>query len=452
MFQKINTEFKLRGQAKHTQLEMTNKIKEMIKHHYGINCNIGGNDWSRYYRQDGAKITKTLTSILRKNLDKKEVERKFPQFAKDISELYHPSADLFAYFGDKLNLGEGVYETGPTCIAEGHQNQGTKRFVGQYKRTQMLCIEHRSQKRPSTGRSRCIAYFAGGRNIFLTNFYYNGMQNNRLIFVEAVRRMFNWDKVIWKTNETFFLPIYRNGETIQVHPADRFRDHYDVKRMIPCPNCKKKIPESDYYYEERGHTRYMGCSKLCAEKASGMMRECLLCNQTGNRERMHAFRGAFACTGCFTSATAACAGCGNRFLREEGTMTADDIFKCPRCIKSSHICFLCKKYYHRTVTMTADRDLEGRSKKICYPCVEERKRKCQSCGCVFSFSLSRIVLRGKKMVVCDNCARALGAKPRIQEEEIIELELPDEISQTQSSSDWTFRTSRVSAQEEVADG
>lgn len=431
MFQSIQTEFQMLGQSKYSQLEMTNRIKDLIRNHYGLNLNIGGNDWSRYYRkEDGAKVTKTLTGILRKAVTKQMVERNFPKFAKDVAELYHPVTTLRAYFGDKSELGEGLYEPGATCIAKGHGNQGTKFFVGAWKRTQMLCLEHANGH--GTGRARCIAYFPGGRNVFLTNFYYNGLQQNRLLFVEAVRRLFKFDKVIWKTNETFFLPIYRNGECIHVHP-ERFSDHLDKKRKLPCPHCGKMVPEADYYYSENGHTRLMGCSKDCALEASGMLKICPFCDSRVNRDQMHRFRtDTWICGPCYTNYTHQCSRCGGRYTEEEGDDTEDGAFRCYPCLEKTPHCHICAKKFASNVCQTNDRDSHGKYRYLCHACLERHKRMCNKCNGIFSFELTTVKKRHFKHVYCDNCLRAAGLKSR-SEEEIVEEELPDDTSTNEGS-------------------
>lgn len=434
MFKGREVRFDLLGRAIHSQSEMTKRIKDSIANHYGITPNIGGNDWSRYYRPDGAKITKTLTAILRKNLDKKAVDAVFPRFAKEISSLYHPTYKVRAFFGNKEDMGSGKYEGGSTCVAAGHTNHCSKKLVIAWKRTQMLCLSNGER-----GKARCIAYFPGGRNVFLTNFYYNGFEHNRLIFIEAIRRMFNLEKVIWKVDEMVFLPIYRNSDCIHVYPP-RHGDHLKMpRRKIPCPFCGKKIPEKDAYYAESGASRYVGCDETHARRASETIVECCMCHEQFARGETHPWGNGRICGPCFEK-TFTCVYCNRRFDRSIAIKTEDNYLYCPECEKANrpNKCVCCGKVYAGSLHPLSERQKDGSHLRACYPCFQNGNVKtCALCGGTFSFNLQPVTWRdenGKraKKKVCDNCFRAIAKRSRASEEDEVEIEV--EMAEKESAS------------------
>lgn len=201
----------------------------------------------------GAKVTKIIKKILLARFVKELVIKKFPVLCKKIAELYTPRMELKAYWGDKKLLGSGIWENGSTCFSSGGCNDISRRFLVRFNRAQVLVLKNEKNT------ARCIAFFAGGRNIYLTNFYYNGLPYNKLLFVEALRRILGIDKISYKKRE-FPLPIYFNGDGILCYTekSSAFNGQY----MYPCPQCETKITHLYTYVD--GDTYHIGCSKECA--------------------------------------------------------------------------------------------------------------------------------------------------------------------------------------------
>lgn len=388
--------FDIHGAAKFSLEETKRHIRDITLNTYDIEIDLSGHEFQNYYRPDGAKITKTLTTLLRKQLNKEDVAERFASYGKRISELYTTGVSLVAYFGDKKKLGKGEYENKITCFSDGHENAICREFLVRYKRAAVLCLESAEGK--AAGRGRCLVFFAGGRNITMTNFYYHGLTQNKLYFIEAIRRLFNLKQVIYRKNSKFFLPIYLNKDSVHVYDARSQRQY--LGRKLPCPNCGKVVEEEHFYYRQEGDIQILGCSEKCAIKHSKVMGECNLCEAIVNPAQMVGFEGKLYCKECWNKNTYACGKCGNRYMGEP-TVTKDKEIRCPNCYKNSgYQCKGCGDRYAKPHRM-----IETQSKGCfyCLECVTAGNLYCVVCRTAYDKSLNLISNGRIKRAICDEC-------------------------------------------------
>ena len=265
-------------------------------------------DLSHYYLNEGtgAKITKSIKKILLTAYSKERVDAVYPKVCKEIAELYSPAIDITAHFGDKSLLGQGIYEPHETCFNEDGCNYTSALFLDKFKRVKALYLDAYNTK------ARCIVYFAGGRNIYLTNFYYrSGFPQNKRIFVEAVRRLLGITKVSFKS-EKFPLPIYQNRDCILVH-TDRSKV-YGGTILYPCPNCNAKVPK--LFHDNDGTTYLIGCSSECLKQDK--KDRCCVCNdQLDEYDYCHNDDNELFCSDCYNERYFYCARCDNESCIED---------------------------------------------------------------------------------------------------------------------------------------
>lgn len=390
-----SVEFEVPGEAAHQKKTMALRIAQFAMEDYGVEIDVSGLDLQKYYRSDGAKITKSLASILRQELPKEVVQANFGSFARKVSGLYTVGLSIRAEFGDKKLLGEGVFESGKTCLRKDGENATSKFFIVNNRRCEVVVLYQKDQKDPG---ARCIAYFAGNRNIYLTNFYWRSMTQNKLYFITAVRHLLGIRKVMYRQNPKFFLPIFKNGDSVLVYD-ERTRPVIPTKKLS-CPHCGVMVPEDRLYTEEVSSHRLVGCTKECARGHSKLYVLCEGCKehvQAGNAGQM---KNKHYCPRCVRAFIVTCAVCGSNVNKEE-VKVIDGAPICKRCQKLSK-CIVCKK----VITNSQDAKSVGDS-TCCIACLPKSGHLCLVCHTIFPTKITPKRISGTSFYICEDCANPL---------------------------------------------
>lgn len=287
-----------------------------------------------YYMPDGRKITKPIKKLLLKYVCEETVDKHYAAICKQIAELYSPKYSLEAYWGDKSLLGKGEYEGTPTCFRFGGENEVSRKFIEKYKRTKCLILK----RVDTTDTARCIVYFAGGRNIYLTNFYYKRITQNYRLFVEALRMLLGLKKVSFKDCNNPELPIYLNDDGILVHDEKSFK--YPFTRKFPCPHCDDIVDEKKMLHEVEGTTHYIGCCDSCL----GFNTAYAICSHcdTAIFDEADAYYieadDRTFCYRCYERYVQTCANCGHKSSNENFEITNNDETLCEDCYSTCEEC------------------------------------------------------------------------------------------------------------------
>lgn len=340
---------------------------------------IGAIELLHYYLPDGRKITKPIKRILSKVIKKSALDEKYPVVCNLISQLYSPKYNLKCYFGDMSRLGSGDYEGERTCFRDGGisdvDNSACRRFLEKYVRTECLLLK----REDDGGMARCIAYFSGGRNIYLTNFYFNGLTNNSILFIEGIRNLFHLPKVTWSfCNADVHLPIYLNGNASRTKSSaihiltDRSFD-YPYTRKFPCPWCGTKVNEDRFFHTTDGSTHLLGCCRDCAEtdqENDEPYAYCDSCSDPINDEGDAYYienRGTYVCRSCYEEYYTTCNSCDDIIHRDRAITDNDGNDYCTHC---ATYCRSCDEVYLRD-------DLTNINGRLyCNDCAPE----CKECG------------------------------------------------------------------------
>jgi len=292
-------------------------------------------DLSSYYMSDGRKVTKPIKRILLEHYPKNIVSEVFPKICKEIGELYSPKYNLKAYWGKKELLGSGEYEGRQTCFRDDGENHTSRLFLEAYKRTRCLVLE-----REGTGDgARCIVYFVGGRNIKLTNFYYNGIKQNYRLFVEALRMLINIPKVSFKEiDDDIGLPIYLNGDGVLVHDDRSFE--WPFVRRFPCPHCGRVVNESKMLHSEDASTHYIGCCKDCLgdHEVHGSCDHCEDDIETEDDAHWVEADNQQYCERCYSRYVRSCSHCGYETANHDDWKIINGNYYCETCCRTCDEC------------------------------------------------------------------------------------------------------------------
>ena len=382
-------EFETLGKAKYKQWDMALIIRDQTYKTYGVMI-----DLSNYYRADGAKITKTLSTLIRRHIPKEVVKERFAAYAKYVSELYTPARMLKAYWGDKHQLGNGIYEPSLTCYRSGQENETSRKLLVKFRRTRVLVLQDIEEPHPG---ARAVVYFVGGRNIILTNFYWRHLDANKLYFVEAIRRILNLKHVTYKSWNAFFLPIYRNRDSILVY--DTRSKNPDTEIKVPCPHCDNIVPITKMYYEEYSSYRLAGCTKECARGHSKAFFKCDNCQEFTKSNMVKEYGGRYYCRKCQTKVLMPCVHCGGRFTKSylKKTMDGEDVCESCATNRLPH-CYNCGRAAFDSSCLSSNRD----GVSMCIECVAENDWKCELCRSIGP-TQAVILPSGKTALLCPEC-------------------------------------------------
>ena len=390
-----SVEFDVPGEAAHQSREMKKYVLDAARTIYGVEIDLSGVDLQNYYRQDGAKITKSLSSLLRQKISKEEVQSKFATFAKLVSELYTTGLSLKAEFGDKRLVGEGVYEGGKTCFRSDGENATSKHFVVNNRRCAVVVLYQKGKKEAG---GRCLAYFAGNRNVYLTNFYWRSIPQNKLYFITALRHLLGIKKVLYRHNPKFFLPIFKNGDSVLVY--DERTKPVIPNKKTTCPHCHKTVEESSLYAEEYNSYRLVGCSKECARKHSKAYRKCDECGEYIHAESIQKTDTGSYCNPCYRIRIVNCNLCGSGYPKSAMKEINGQQF-CKKCASKSK-CIVCGVVVIRSSDVKQVGD--GYS---CITCLPKSGHLCLVCRTISSKKLPVRKVLGMKIPICDDCAAPL---------------------------------------------
>jgi len=248
-------------------------------------------DTDNFYSKDKSGRNSKITTQIKKELykiakdngsDKKIVDRNYDKLALKISKLYSSAYKLKAYWGDKNLLGEGVYEPHPTCLGDHGEYKDCKKFLTTNKRFQVLVLENTIGDKK--GRGRCITYLPGKRNIILFNFYQFRMELVPRVWVEAIRRLFNLEKVKFGTidSEDLNIPVYQNEDAIRIYDVKSRIIKYGVNRIFNCPYCLKPT-EYKNLIEGESDDYLVACKKCFPDY---QYYECYDCGESKHRKDM----------------------------------------------------------------------------------------------------------------------------------------------------------------------
>ena len=334
--------------------------------------NIARIDLSSYYMADGRKVTKPIKKIAEKFLGQEIVKEKWPEICNKISELYSIAKAVKVYFGDKSLLGSGRYEANKTCFADDGCNKFSRIFLEKFKRTEVLIIEDILSEK----KARSIVYFAGGRNIYLTNFYFqNGMINNPLLFVEALKRIMNLKQVTFKDKIDKFegLPIYFNGHAIHIYDKKSFE--YKRDRKFPCPHCDNTVKEKHFFVDRSSSAVLLGCDENCATIARN---SCSICQCDLEEDEMLSveFDDDIYCQSCYDDEFFTCHNCERDNYNNE-MCVVNDYQYCQSCYNELFTtCDKCNEEILKDDAIITDKD----DNQYCQSCYNELFTTCDKCN------------------------------------------------------------------------
>jgi hypothetical protein len=233
-------------------------LKKQSEDFRALDCGI-------FYVNERSKITIVLKKILCKCLEpfqeytREYIEKLFSIFANKITALYYPKYEIDVFFGNKAELGNGIYESGSTCFSDDGCNSICKDFLMDFHRARVLVIQRQEQPEQNIqfGTARAIVFFAGNRNIEITNFYGNGLYVPKAVWIESLRRLLNISKVTWK-EAPCHLPIYRNGDSILI-TTEKTQPMDLTTQKWNCPHCGRMVKQPNFYCESDGSSMQIGC-------------------------------------------------------------------------------------------------------------------------------------------------------------------------------------------------
>jgi hypothetical protein len=388
-------EFEVPGAAAHDKKNMSKYVLEITKEVYGVDIDLSGVDLQNYYRADGAKVTKSLSSLLRQQVTKEEVQSRFASYAKRVSELYTTGLSLRAEFGDKSMIGEGLYEAAKTCLRSDGENATSKHFMAKNRRCGVIVLYQKGKKEPG---GRCLCYFAGNRNIYLTNFYWRHIPQNKLYFITAVRHLLGIPKVLYRQNPKFFLPIFRNGDSILVYD-ERTKPIIPNKRLS-CPHCGTSVPEGELYMEEMSSYRIIGCTQECARKNSKLFTQCAGCGEHVLSPTAASVANRRYCPRCVKTRVLNCVICGSGGFKED-MKEIEGSPVCKNCLKKAK-CMVCGDIITDSSTYKKIGDLH-----CCNKCLMKSGHVCSVCRTTSTKKIPLKRIGGMRIPICEDCASPL---------------------------------------------
>ena len=270
---------------------------------------------------------------------------------------------------------DGKYGDEGSCFRVGGEHQTNGEFLRRYKRVKLLVVEEAEGQ----GKARCHAYFHGGRRIYLTNFYYNRLSENRQFFYQAIRKLLNLKNVKYKkVGHSVQLPVYTNGDGYEI-TTDRTFD-YPFTRIFPCPVCDSKVPEHDFYDDgDYG----IGCTSECSEQNNcsicGHHRdncECVYCEDCDEQlhpDDYHYADSRYLCTSCYENEYSECQNCDTPTHNNDLVYTEHGD-TCQSCMDDYFYCEGCGEYYH--IDNHHNRD----GYNYCTACYDDKYADCDDCG------------------------------------------------------------------------
>jgi len=328
------------------------------------------------------------------------VKKEYPLFGQKLSNLYSRAYTVRTFFGNKKMLGQSIYEESGSCFRDGGENEVCKTFLTLYKRSQILVLERLNENGDVIGKGRCIAYFPGGRKIILLNFYSNGMDKSPATFIEGIRHLFGFDKVTFKHigKNDFFLPIYKNGDAVQITMPRSF-DYID--RALPCPHCEDMIPEKEYEYKLDGSTVLLGCSNCYDEHDNRC--SCENCGRMMNEDdtfSLENYNGVY-CESCYNDNVYHCHHCEQSYWGSDDLTLVNDNYYCDDCYNK----YITRCYGCGFEDESSDNFYVYDNDYICQECYEKNYFTCEDCGEVYRNS--DVNQNDDGVCYCESCFKEL---------------------------------------------
>ena len=303
-----------------------NKLRDKLYH--ALSAALTTDFFQNYYTEGGAKITKRLKGIVKGVIGKELTDKIFPVFCNKLSACYAKQETIVAFFGDKENLGEGLFENGATCFRRKNGGRGENAINGDFldknKRFQMLCLYSLEQQ----AFARVVVHFVGGRKVDIFNFYYQGgFKQNKRLFVEAYRRLFNLKKVTFVSGKTIEVPIYYNDDSLVIS-TDRTHTSTHKHKWV-CPHCDSKAEPKTFQTRQRDYWRDLGCKESCLTLTSS--ERCYSCEDSFDRDDMQEnYDGDLYCRSCYNEFYFRCTNCGDE-ARNDNAIGTSGGYCCTDC-------------------------------------------------------------------------------------------------------------------------
>lgn len=215
--------------------------RRINKYNKGGKLILNNISYEHFYLPDGRKITKPFKPLLKSWLGKERTDKIFPEFCKQVRELFNTPVKLRADFYDAMKIGQYGDDIdlgdGGSCFRRDGCYSSNGTFIAYNKRLQILGL--RGVDDPSQG-GRCIVFFEGGRQLILTNFYYSHLRMDEGLFIKAIEELYHV-KVIKreKLGYSLPLPIYKNGNAIRL-TFERSFTYAKNRIKLTCPICQKE--------------------------------------------------------------------------------------------------------------------------------------------------------------------------------------------------------------------
>lgn len=289
-------------------------------------------DFSSYRNSRGTAITTAISVKLRK-LYPQISDKVVSMICGTVKDMYVPEVDnATVYFGYKRLLGAGTYESEPTCLDT--FNKSSRELLCANKRAQVLVI---NGKGDSVG--RCIVWFCGRRRVYLTNFYTYHLPESKLMFVDALGKLFGVKftvKVKYNNDVGYLLPIYENlGGMIVWAEKDGLQYEHPTPRdwYVRCQVCGKRVRGDKFYVYVDCNTVMQGCSEECARVERV---KCGCCGDYVHEDDVYDTEDGVVCEACYESYYVYCDGCGRVYHSDNATYHNDRHY-CSECFDRNFV-------------------------------------------------------------------------------------------------------------------
>lgn len=349
-------------------------------------------DFTKFYQDNGSKITKGLKSILLKLFIKKYAEEHFAEFCKRVGELYI-EVDITAsivkpYFTDRETRLYGS-DDGSSCFRPGGCNESNGVFIDKSNCTGVICLAPPEGSRYAPG--RMILFVKSGTEAHLLNQYTTNGRTSLpySIFVRALEHLsgtkIRFHKVDSSGPDSGFLPVYTNsGNVVCTAIEGTFGTLTDHPGRFSCPACGDHFTLSTGSFEESGSDHLIGCCPDCYETDSSC------CSSCGERlsedDCYHSPGGEDYCESCHHDRYSFCECCSEDVDSDDMCTVHDErgreIYMCTHCRRNSGDFFECEKcgdwFHNNTRTRAEDTD-----SVYCEDCAGEVLSSCSDCDLGF---------------------------------------------------------------------
>jgi len=307
------------------------------------------NELSFFRSKDGRKVTMRIWGVLTrhisliKSIDKDSGGFLYSAFCDRVRQFYTPEQKFTAELLDPLEINFMDNNDSNSCFKSGRERSFTP-FFFRSNGIKLLKINN----------SRCWFWKTTEENIVLFNFY--GInpfdyKADAQIVVEAVRRLCEKPRCIYKEGRLSSSKIYINGEKCLIVSFNEEIEAKDIHMdscLFHCPFCNElylleemEIADEEFVYEEIVNKKLISgksiivCPNCDIQEIDNIVEDyeyrCENCGAALHEE--DAFfndDGSPYCEECFYELYERCGYCGIVFPAEEAISTRDNAI-CPRC-------------------------------------------------------------------------------------------------------------------------